>query len=163
MDLLCSSAGSELQVMPCEPLPILGTLIGWISSAKYWLLHNYGFHDNVISKIIKSRKGLFPRGRMKDIIVLLYWTKLGIVGHAKTTRILLLLFLMKFKTQKSVTDKITSNNLNSMRWDTLKPLLLIFLCFYSPYLPKLPQCLYLSCSQINRQSPWFQMTTMQGK
>jgi hypothetical protein len=26
----------------------------------------------------------------------------------------LLLFLMKFKTQKSVTDKITSNNLNSM-------------------------------------------------
>jgi hypothetical protein len=25
-------------------------------------LLNYGFHDNVISKIIISRKGLFPRG-----------------------------------------------------------------------------------------------------
>ena len=29
---------------------------------KMFILYNYGFHDNVISKIIKSRKGLFPRG-----------------------------------------------------------------------------------------------------
>jgi len=56
------------------------------------IIYNYGFHDNVISKIIKSRKGLFPRGPyvepreitlsrfnyfgyyiiMKDIIVLLF-------------------------------------------------------------------------------------------
>ena len=89
---------------------------------------------------------------------------------------------MKFKTQKSVTDKITSNNLNSMGFNsffycvqhlaycllldtlkliihpvvygvkaefpiTLKPLLLNFLCFYSPYLPKLLQCL-MSISEL---------------
>ena len=61
----------------------------------------------------------FKAPNMKDIIVLLYWTKLGIFGYAKTTRILLLLlFLMKFKTQKSVTDKITSNNLNSMGFNS---------------------------------------------
>ena len=41
------------------------------------IIYNYGFHDNVISKIIKSRKGNNPFEIgyciiMKDIIVLLY-------------------------------------------------------------------------------------------
>ena len=38
---------------------------------------------------------------MKAIIVLLYWTKLGIFGHAKTTRILLYHYLTLLYVEKS--------------------------------------------------------------
>ena len=55
---------------------------------------------------------------MKDIIVLLYWTKLGIIG-LKLQELYSIIILMKFKTQKSVTDKITSINLNSMGFNSL--------------------------------------------